>query len=733
MATTMKKVVFPIQIAEADNQYRTKAGGGLSASILKAGATHTGADFAGDAVALLAATFTVDTLGELAVGANLDVFDATNSAARGYSLTVGTITYDAADDNYDVTFSAAAGAVTFDIDDGDRFVFTNIAGNRLSLFDDASGDNVKSNPVVLGVDGMLQFYAREERFDLYVSGPDVTDNYVAFDVPIGQMSASEINLAFETVASGAAVQCARDTTLLFVTGSSTISTLADADDNRLLFLIPTGAGIGLSVVSTVTADNQFYAAASGTLSLVQDRPLFLVSRTSGGFRYWAVQAGGAALSFTDLSDVNEPSPVVGDLVQFDGSEYVGAKSFGALANPITSGHVLHTGFKLVNGSSFALGFNAAALTTDRTLTLPDISGTLILSTGTQTVSGQKTFDDSASGLRIKSLTGTDRVVRFDVSAIDNSTVRTVSFPNKDITVADAADVPTVANDLSDFTKGSPTDGQVVIWSTGSGDFRPSSTIGSVASKLTGTFRDLRIHASAGSFHQKILSQGLNPADEEYYLPPSTPTASDILLARQATGQVVTGDITFDDDAFVVRDPSATTKKARLDVGAVAAGNTRVVSVPDRDIDLDDVRKTRLASFTFDGSTAFGYDVKLAAANALPLFYCAAGQTITRVVVVVDSVAASAPSGTLQLYYGAALPTSSTVPPASSTAILNTALDLSTIGGSVEYNFELANTASFVAPNVPSSNWVYLSIASAVTWGGLSSGTITVLVEYEETF
>lgn len=38
-----------------------------------------------------------------------------------------------------------------------------------------------------------------------------------------------------------------------------------------------------------------------------------------------------------------------------------------------------------------------------------------------------------------------------------------------------------------------------------------------------------------------------------------------------------------DDDITIADPSDTTKKCRLDAGAITAGNTRVLNVPDRDI------------------------------------------------------------------------------------------------------------------------------------------------------
>lgn len=40
-----------------------------------------------------------------------------------------------------------------------------------------------------------------------------------------------------------------------------------------------------------------------------------------------------------------------------------------------------------------------------------------------------------------------------------------------------------------------------------------------------------------------------------------------------------------DDVFILKDPAASTKQARLDVGAVTAGQTRVVTVPDQNVDL----------------------------------------------------------------------------------------------------------------------------------------------------
>jgi hypothetical protein len=62
-----------------------------------------------------------------------------------------------------------------------------------------------------------------------------------------------------------------------------------------------------------------------------------------------------------------------------------------------------------------------------------------------------------------------------------------------------------------------------------------------------------------------------------------------IIVSGATKRIVDGGaaelLLADDDVLIIADPADSTKRARLDAGAVTAGQTRVVTVPDRDLNL----------------------------------------------------------------------------------------------------------------------------------------------------
>lgn len=72
---------------------------------------------------------------------------------------------------------------------------------------------------------------------------------------------------------------------------------------------------------------------------------------------------------------------------------------------------------------------------------------------------------------------------------------------------------------------------------------------------------------------------------------------DILYTHDGTASVrvtnaAAGTVGYDDDVLNICDPADATKRVRIDAGAVTAGQTRVVNVPDQDIALDQwVQKT----------------------------------------------------------------------------------------------------------------------------------------------
>lgn len=88
--------------------------------------------------------------------------------------------------------------------------------------------------------------------------------------------------------------------------------------------------------------------------------------------------------------------------------------------------------------------------------------------------------------------------------------------------------------------------------------------------------------------------------------PVKATAASI-AAMLATANTWAAAQTFPDDLLIVVDPAAPTRRARLDAGAVTAGQTRVVSVPDTDVDLADIAANTLktAMLTRETTTVGG--------------------------------------------------------------------------------------------------------------------------------
>lgn len=101
--------------------------------------------------------------------------------------------------------------------------------------------------------------------------------------------------------------------------------------------------------------------------------------------------------------------------------------------------------------------------------------------------------------------------------------------------------------------------------------------------------------------------------------------ADILYTHNGTASVrvtnaASGTVDYDDDVFQVVDPAAPTKKARLDVVDVTAGQTRVLSVPDMNLGVSGTAYANTAAsaaITGTTETKAAFDAKKTiAANTL---------------------------------------------------------------------------------------------------------------------
>lgn len=90
------------------------------------------------------------------------------------------------------------------------------------------------------------------------------------------------------------------------------------------------------------------------------------------------------------------------------------------------------------------------------------------------------------------------------------------------------------------------------------------------------------------------------------------TGADVTWTPDGTNVVLAGAgaVLAHDSKLLIVDPADTTKRARLDAGAVTAGQTRVVSVPDADVSLDAATRDAIATCALANATAGATDALL---------------------------------------------------------------------------------------------------------------------------
>jgi len=191
--------------------------------------------------------------------------------------------------------------------------------------------------------------------------------------------------------------------------------------------------------------------------------------------------------------------------------------------------------------------SAIASATNRTYTFPDLNGILVLTTGSQTVSG-KTLDNTNSitaldtGFTLQDNVDSTKQFRFDLSSIATSVIITATTPVF-----------------------SSTSTRELVFTTGAQTVTGIKTFDDVAFLI----RDPAIPANTAQFDATALSMS-----QTFTFPNKTGT---LALLSDITATAV-----FLDSAFTIENAVDTSKKAKFNASSITAATTRTFSFPDAD-------------------------------------------------------------------------------------------------------------------------------------------------------
>ena len=504
MADILKrKVHLSINLYETENSNRLKTGDPVTATVLPGGAqvetsgtvpapgggtlsvTLSGrGEFRDDGTSINA----VQVLRETEAGSG--VWTAIAPAATTILQNLAEKASDPG--SFEGTLNNAAGSA-FDIQAGDRLAA--LTSSPATLYEDEAADaDTVANPIDIPASGMISFYVEHDSVDVYLSGDTITDGFYVFNVPAYAGSLGPLNLRSESsgvIPASGDVAIKADTSLLTVGDSSnTIDSIAHGRTNRVLMLLPTTSGVQISTTNT-QADNTIYSAAPDLITLDENVPIFLVARSGvgAGSFYWAIVGTPNTVDFNleDLSDVTAGEPTAREILMWNGTAWEPSTQIGTATNPATSIRVTDGEFYIQAGPTVTASFDAGALTASRVLTIPDASGEILLTNSSEDIVGQKAFVAGASGFRLYDPTDTNKRVLFDLSGISAATSWTLTMPDKSGTIALLSDVKQSLNTLSDTSVGSPNDGDIVRYNSGTGNWEASRRPGNLRSTVTRDF------------------------------------------------------------------------------------------------------------------------------------------------------------------------------------------------------------------------------------------------------
>ena len=662
-----RKIQLDCRLYETTNENRFKSGDALTAYVYPAGGFSTGLDSGSGSFVLDKISgrtslevddyiYSVNTITGAEVSTNSCQITAIEESAGTEGL-------------FNITVSSVG---SFGVGSGGRIVQNRSQHNPVPVYKHPSGTVLvngslgSETSIDVPENGLIEGYVEVDAVDVYFTGDTIDDGWYLFDVPAGTGSIGPLTVRTETLEATATLNVDYDTGVVVLdTDTAAITAIEHARGGRVLVVYPSVDSLQLTTVDT-QADNTIYEATGRTIDLEEGSPLVLLGVSgSAGVAYWVI-VGAANLvdvGLDDLTDVDISSPGTSSVLHWNGSTWTDTLQIGKPDDPLSAIYATVVALVGGGGDRVILAYGGS---TDRTVSIPDgASTTQMLTTGdTQSVTGAKTFDDDAMVLKDPAA---NKYGRFDLGSVTTGQTRILTIQDSSGTIAYLTDVPSNFSELDDTDITTPTTGDSLRyngtdWENGT----QTGVVGVGHTVYASSDGGLRLtEPSIGDYVEFALSGALN-SDKTLNL-----------------------DGGFTDNDFLVT-AVANHKRITIYYGQSGTGNADGLGWLDQLV---------------NGNSE--------APNALLVMKADKVCNLTGLELNIYPAAGSGTSGDyeLQLYYGASLPTASTIPPASSTAVLSSTIAIPA-GGSVSVNS--LTSGDFSNAQVPVDNYVYLALAAGTT-------------------
>lgn len=306
-----------------------------------------------------------------------------------------------------------------------------------SLWSDRDGLSIKANPFTADTDSFYYFYVDCGKYDIKFSGTGISVSYTYGDVTIcGNISSGTGNV--ETL-GGTADFIAKFTSATSIGDSSLYNPSNIQASSSILF----GWTSGLATASLDVAIGRDSAGKleinSGILNDLRDLTLHRIepipTATIPGLNFGVI--------------ANDPSaPVEGDCWYNSSLSafrcFIGSTVTLSTGNGITSINALTAAAQLLTVGTSGSDFNISSTTATHTFNLPDagLAARGVVTTGTQSFNGDKTFDDN--------ILITSNIANSFLYSDSTKAVQTTSAPvNGQLLIGSTGNAPVVANLVGD--------------------------------------------------------------------------------------------------------------------------------------------------------------------------------------------------------------------------------------------------------------------------------------------